>query len=98
MLHNYFPPEKTGLVINLASNNKIIRKKSIEFIKNNIDLSLKLNSPIYSFHSGFCIDPIKKDLGQIQNKYKFIDKKIAIKNFHDSLFELLQYSKSKDIK
>ena len=67
-IHNYFPPPKSKFVINLASQDKIIIKKSLQQLKKSILLSKKLNNEYFSFHAGFRFDPKPKQLGK---KYIF---------------------------
>lgn len=97
LIHNYFPPEQNGLVINLASINEKNRKDSIEFCKNSIDLCSIVGSKYYSVHSGFCIDPNPEDLGKSQIHLKRTPKKEAENIFFESLKELLEYAKEKNI-
>jgi len=92
LVHNYFPPEKSNMVLNLASDNDSIRNKSIMFCKKSIDLCVKIKSPIYSVHSGFCNDPQPRQLGQLQTALSCIDKEKALHNFYDSLEELQKYA------
>ena len=64
LIHNYFPAPKSPFVLNLASRNKLILKKSIDHCKKNILLSSKFNLPFYAAHAGFCIDPDINTLGK----------------------------------
>ncbi|MFN6038013.1 MAG: GNAT family N-acetyltransferase, partial [Bacteroidota bacterium] len=61
--HNYFPAPAVPFVLNLASNNEEIRKKSIEHCINGIRLSYKSGAKFFSAHAGFCIDPSPEELG-----------------------------------
>ena len=97
LIHNYFPPEKNSLVLNLASDSNDIRTKSIAFCKKSIDLCVKIKSPIYSVHSGFCNDPEPEQLGNLQTMLSCFDKEKAIKNFYESLEELEKYASANDI-
>lgn len=94
IVHNYFPPEDTGLVINLASLDPQIRHASIEFCKAAIDLAVKLNSPVYGVHSGFAYDPSHSDLGQVQThlpRHPLAPVKAA---FTDSLLVLVDHAEN----
>ena len=62
--HNYFPAPEIPFVLNLASSNSDIRKKSIEHCKNGLMLAKKANAPFYSAHAGFCFDPSPDELGK----------------------------------
>ena len=63
-LHNYFPVPKKKFVINLASVEKAIFRKTFSNIKKSINISSKLNSKYFSFHGGFLFNPNIKDLGK----------------------------------
>ncbi len=80
-LHNYFPPPKEKFVINLASSNRNILKRSIAHVKKSILYSKKINAKYFSFHAGFRIDPGIKRLGK-----KFEKVKMENKNKSESIF------------
>ncbi len=102
--HNYFPPKKNSndFVVNLASSNKKIRLDSISFIKDSINFCSNNNINIYTIHPGFKSDP-KPNIG-LNNNYDFYFSKVktdyitAFENFLNSLFEILEYSKNKNVK
>ena len=80
LTHNYFPPCKKELIINIASRNFSVRKKSVETIKHNIKFSKKINSKLYSFHPGFIEDPITKN--QNKKNYDFVWKKRELRTWN----------------
>lgn len=96
LIHNYFPPPKIPFNFNLASKNLEILKKSRELAKNAIDLCCEINSPLYTFHAGFTVDPPK--LGEPLPRMDIQDRKNAIKVFSNEVNELLDYSSSMGIK
>jgi sugar phosphate isomerase/epimerase len=53
LIHNYFPPSKKEFVLNIASNNKGTRLKSINFVKRSIDLAHDLEIDCYTLHPGY---------------------------------------------
>lgn len=57
IVHHYFPPPKNSVVINLASQNLAILKKSLRQIKNSIKFCNDLGIKLFSFHAGFRMDP-----------------------------------------
>ena len=70
--HNYFPAPKEPFVLNLASSNDFIRNRSIEHCINGLKLAKISNSPFFSAHAGFCIDPQPEELGKkinVSDKY-----------------------------
>jgi len=96
-IHNYFPPPKKSFVINLASSNKTIAKKSFNYIKKAINLAAKLNSNFYSFHAGFRIDPNPKLLGKEFVKTIMIKKSIALSKFRKNLLSLNKIAERKKV-
>ena len=96
--HNYFLQPKKNFVINLASEDKIIVKKSINLIKRNILLAKKIKSKHVSFHAGFRFDPTPSSLGKSIQKKVVITEKKALENFKRNLKHLAIFSKKKGIK
>ncbi len=94
--HGYFPPPKTPFNFNLASQKKIIREKSINLVKNAVDVCSDIESPIFTFHAGFTVDPTK--LGKRFSRIGMADRKIAIDTFIESTHKILDYAKSNGIK
>jgi sugar phosphate isomerase/epimerase len=92
--HNYFPAPEIPFVLNLASNNKEIRKKSIQHCVQGLQLSEKANAPFFSAHAGFCIDPDPNELGQKLSQSKNINRELNYRIFIDSLHEVLKLSAS----
>ena len=96
IVHNYFPPPKKSFNFNLASQNKTIQKRSISLAKKAIELCRKIDSPLYTFHAGFVIDP--KQLGKKFQHEKIPDRNKSIITFLNSLQEIIDYSQKYDIK
>jgi len=96
IIHNYFPPPKNPFNFNLASQNQSIRKKSINLAKKAIDLCQKINSPIYTFHAGFTVDPEK--LGSKFSRKNMVKREIAISTYIESLGDIIEYSKKNSVK
>ena len=61
LVHNYFPVPKKNLIVNIASQDKQIRKKSINHIKNSIQFCKRIKSKLYTFHPGFILDPVSQN-------------------------------------
>ncbi len=93
--HGYFPPPKTPFNFNLASQRKIIREKSIKLAKDAIDVCSDIESPIFTFHAGFTVDPSK--LGKRFSREGMADREIAIDTFIESSHTILDYASSNGI-
>ena len=95
LVHNYFPPPQDPFVLNLASKDENIRKRSIELVLNAIDLSSKIGAPFYSVHAGFITDPTS--FGETSFIFPSPESRTAIKdswsNFISSLDIVLEYSR-----
>ena len=95
-IHNYFPPPKTPFNFNLASKNKTIRLKSFKLAKKAIDLCCDIESPLYTFHAGFTVDPPK--LGKPLPRINVSDRDDAIEIFVSEVEKIVNYANSRGIK
>ena len=96
LVHNYFPPPKKPFNFNLSSQNFSIRNQSIRLAKTAIDLCRKIDSPIYTFHAGFTVDP--KTLGKSFSKDNPSSRSKALTTFIESIQVLIDFSKKYGIK
>ena len=97
-IHNYFPAPKSNFVINLASKDKTIVKKSMSQLKNSILLAKELKNEFFSFHAGFRVDPKPKQLGKKLKKISLVEKKQAEKIFYKNLIFLNNFAKKNIVK
>jgi sugar phosphate isomerase/epimerase len=98
LVHNYYPPSKQSFVINLASSNKLILKKSFNLAKRAINFSNRISAKYYSFHAGFLLDPKPNLLGKRLEKIRITNRDQAIHIFVDSIQKLNKYAKEKNVK
>lgn len=89
LTHNYFPPPEQPFVLNLASLNDDIYKKSIEHGRRAIALSKKLKAKQLGFHGGFFIDIRVKEIGQKLTKDRLFNQEKAIERFCEA-FNILK--------
>ncbi|MDC0194648.1 sugar phosphate isomerase/epimerase [Alphaproteobacteria bacterium] len=103
-VHNYFLRPRKDFVVNIASNNKLIREKSLKHIYKSIDFCKKINAKMYTFHPGFLTDP--KDERKNKTNYDFLwdQNKLSsanyIKSFENmlsSIEKIVIYSKKKKV-
>ncbi|MBI3509153.1 MAG: GNAT family N-acetyltransferase [Bacteroidetes bacterium] len=92
-VHNYFPPPEIPFVLNLASANEEIRKRSVEHCVNGIKLNYAAGASFFSAHAGFCIDPKPSELGKELSKVKSFDRAKHWKIFLESIREVLERAK-----
>jgi len=98
LIHNYFPTLERPFVLNLASKNQVIREKSIQLCQSAIKLSQKLGAWFYSIHGGFLVDLKPEDLGKKQSHLPYIDRKLGMKIFRESINRLLEFMEKERIK
>lgn len=102
--HNFFPPNKDNIILNLSSLDDEIRQQSIEFMKEAIDFAVELNLLLYTFHPGFICNPISKSNSKQNYDWEFesINNKIPYdeyySRFYDSLIALIRHVDNKPIK
>jgi sugar phosphate isomerase/epimerase len=97
LVHNYFPPPREPFVLNLASEDKNILKRSRQFCLKSIEMAAELGSPFYSVHSGFCVHANPDDLGKSLTDLIRFSKQEANQNFVDSLKTLADFAADKRI-
>lgn len=79
--HAYFPPPKEPFVVNLASCNDDIYRKSIQHYENCIEMMERIDCRVLSIHAGFLVEVTEKEIGKkIQNKIIY-DKEKAYDRF-----------------
>lgn len=97
LLHNYFPVPKKPFIINLASTNNIVFKRSFEQLKKAILYSSKLKLKYFSFHAGFLVDPKVEDFGKTLPKQIINERSKILKLFIKRLNILSKFAKKKDV-
>ena len=88
LCHNYFPGTKQSFVLNMASLNDEIYKRSLSHFKNLIKLSKKLNSPKVGFHAGFFMDITSKEIGSNLSARTLFNREKSLKRFCEGFNEL----------
>jgi sugar phosphate isomerase/epimerase len=71
MLHNYFPPADEPFVLNLASLNLEVLKRSRRHCEEAILLSAQLGAPFFAAHAGFVADLPPSLLGDPEGQRRF---------------------------
>jgi sugar phosphate isomerase/epimerase len=56
LLHNYFPPPREPFVLNLASRDLDVRRRSRRHCEEALVLSAELDAPFFAAHAGFVAD------------------------------------------
>ena len=105
LVHNYFPVPEDDFVVNIASEDQLIREKSINHIKNAIDFCCDAGCGLYTFHPGFTINPISSGEGINNYDFKWGEKviddhsyEVAINNMYKSLGECVNYASKSNVR
>jgi sugar phosphate isomerase/epimerase len=93
--HHYFPPPHEPLIVNLASYDAVILKRSKDQIKRSIAFCHSLGIKLFTFHAGFRADPTEKleFIGQPVTPYE-----TAFDTFVESVNEINRYAKGKGVR
>jgi sugar phosphate isomerase/epimerase len=97
LCHHYFPPPRDPLIINLASQNQDILKKSREQVKKSIDFCASLGIGLLSFHAGFRADPDEMETFVFQGKPAAPYER-AMTTFIKSIEEINGYAEKKNVR
>ena len=103
-VHNYFPIPKETFVVNIASQKKVIRYKSLKHIKKAIKFSKNIDAKLYTFHPGFVTDPEGSNISKKIMIFYGI-KKLEISNYSKSwhlmiksIKEIIKFAKKQGVK
>lgn len=96
--HAYFPPPKEPFVVNLASCNDALYKKSIEHYDNCIELLGRIGCNVLSVHAGFLIEIDKDEIGRKLRGAVIYDKDEAYSRFCYAYERLSKKCKEQNIR
>ncbi len=97
LVHNYFPPPENPFIMNLASLDKNIFKKSLNHLRRALETTRLLGGNKFGFHAGFFVDRPVEEIGKIFGKSSLYDKEKAIKNFVEGFHILKDEFKEIDL-
>jgi sugar phosphate isomerase/epimerase len=95
IVHHYFPPPKEPFIVNLASQDRQIFKKSIDQMKNSIDFCADFDINFYSFHAGFRVDP---DINLKFNFNNIPEYENSFNMFKESVEKIVDYAERRNVK
>jgi sugar phosphate isomerase/epimerase len=91
--HNYFIPADRPFILNLASDNDKLRRRSVNYVKRAIIFCDAYDIGLYTFHAGFRVDPTL-DLTFYGEP---TDRELAHKLFRDSVVEVAAFAAVRNI-
>ena len=71
LVHNFFPPTTDRFVVNLASRDREVRARSVEYAKNSISFCSEIGAKLYTVHPGFVTDPAGESLSSTTYDFRF---------------------------
>jgi len=105
LVHNYFPIPKKSFVLNIASFDQNIRKRSIEHAKTAIDFCKNIGGDLYTFHPGFLTDPKGANLSMDNYDFQWdnnslskINRQKANDLMYSALDEIVAYAELKNVR
>lgn len=88
LLHNYIPAPKTPFVLNLASNDRDVLKKSMNLVSEALEISSDIGAAFYAVHSGFAYFAEPQFLGGKQSQLEHFPMADAEEIFVNSINNL----------
>lgn len=98
LLHNYFPSPKKDFVLNIATSNKDIFKKSVNLVNKAINFSNFINSNIYGIHAGYLSDSYADKNGNFIFENKDIGYLKSLENSVNFINEIIDNARKKKVK
>jgi len=105
LVHNYFPIPEESFVLNIASFNDTIRKKSINHIKSAVDFCDTIGAKIYTFHPGFLTDPHGSNILKSDYDFQWDENMLNKANYskakslmYSAIDEIINYARAKSAK
>lgn len=95
--HAYFPPPKHPFVVNLASCNDMIYKKSIEHYEQCIKMLKRIDCKTLSVHAGFLVEVTENQLGKKLNDRVIYNEQEAYDRFCTAYKYISDLCKQNDI-
>lgn len=95
--HNYFIPEADEFVLNLASQNPRIYKRSIEYLKQAIITAKEFGAKSYGFHAGFFLDIKSNEIGGKISAQSLYDKEKSMELFCAAYQELNKLAREENV-
>lgn len=89
LVHNYFPIPKDSFVLNLASTDKEIVKRSIQHVFEAIDFCEMTGSLLYTFHPGFLSDPKGPNVSSHNYDFQWDDSAVRFENSYINAFDTM---------
>jgi sugar phosphate isomerase/epimerase len=105
LVHNYFPVPEEPLVVNLASIDDRIRRRSVVHISGAIDFCAEIGAELYTFHPGFITDPSGSNRGGDNFDFQWDRNQLSRSNYVSAwnnmvaaISEVVEYARSRKVR
>lgn len=95
LLHNYAPPEPSGLLVDLSEKDKKKRATLITYLKESIALTWRLGADYFSFHGGYRV-PFRFGV-RAYSSHERCSRKEALSRYIDTFREVLSFAQAKGV-
>ena len=95
--HNYFPPPRESLVLNLSDQNQDNQDAYMRLIAEAIDISIALGAKKYGLHAGFRVTPSSKELGGVFKYKPLLDVDEAEETFLKNISKVCSITDNVDV-
>ena len=89
LVHNYFPPPEESFVLNIASFNEKIRKRSLEQAVSAMEFCSDIGANLYTFHPGFLSDPRGPSNKSNSYDFQWDDDLLELNSNREKQFDLM---------
>lgn len=90
LVHNYFPPPQESFILNIASLDETIYRRSINQIFRSIDFCDEIGARLYTFHPGFLTDPKGESQDPSNYDFKFSDERLAKADYQNAFQRMVE--------
>ena len=98
LIHNYFPPPRESLVLNLASPDPKSLAATRSFLRRAIESSVLIGARWFAFHAGLVLSPCGRDqFGFVFPEPSEADRRKALTRFVKEVAELARYAEDRGI-
>jgi sugar phosphate isomerase/epimerase len=90
LVHNYFPIPREPFVLNLASADESIFRKSVQHVQDAIDFCEETGALLYTFHPGFLTDPKGANINNANYDFQWDDSSAIGKEYEKAYSIMLR--------
>lgn len=93
-IHNYFPPQPRDFVLNIASSDETILRKSRNLVIQALILGREIESPVYGLHPGYLSDGYAGQNGMFRFRPQKNDYRRCLEKMAESIGQIIKNTAS----